>query len=379
MKKTGIFVLTLFFLAVSGFLSCKGKKEGAPQPEPVWHYIIESDNENIAFSTLDSLRDNEIPHGTAPAGKMVPWPHAPRITDITHSEKKVYCLVNRAGMVQSPDFSVKSRELKETLFNNYTAGYMVKSRGELFAHLYLNTFFDDTPSGKRIPLESPFIRILPDGAEVANSVFEDPEINLSAEGYYLVDLKRNSFNGDDSIWISAWKRSSADVVEFRYYSHENFLGRSSRQITETQYKQSTPLLSQTSLPVAVKNLALFVLEKNGRGNTVVDMVYRGENMDYPFSCLVFMRDAENGDYEKICATSEGEKYFASYGRNIYSHVDGDFFYLSGVEELPGKYSYTALFACNGLLYAAWEEQSFFLTGRAGLSIIDIERVDKIRQ
>lgn len=379
MKKTGIFVLTFLFLAVSGLQSCKEKKEGAPQPETVWHYIIESDNENIVFSALGSLQDNEIPHGTEPAGKMVPWPHAPRITDINQSEKKVYCLVNRAGITQSPDFSLKGRDLKGALFNSYTAGYMVKNRGELFAHLYLNAFFDDTLSGKRITLESPFIRILPDGAGVANSVFEYPETNLSAEGYYLVDLKRNSFNVGAVVWVSAWKRSSAEAAEFRYYSHENFLGRNSRQITEALYRQSASLLSQTSLPTAIKNLAAFLIEKNSRENTVVDMVYRDKKIDYPFSCLVAMPDAENGDYSRICATAEGEKYFASYDRNIYSHEEGDIFCFSGVEELPEKYSYTALFACNGLLYAAWEEQSFFLTGRAGLSIIDIERVDKIRQ
>jgi hypothetical protein len=94
--------------------------------------------------------------------------------------------------------------------------------------------------------------------------------------------------------------------------------------------------------------------------------------------------AEKDNYKKICMAlvnnynkSQNELYFITFDGKLYAvgYTEGSGAAINTLlEKLPQGYEYTALYANNSTLYAAWEEQMLFLTGFCGLLTIDLNRI-----
>ncbi|MCL2792910.1 MAG: hypothetical protein FWD87_07445 [Spirochaetaceae bacterium] len=314
---------------------------------------------------------------TMQARPLIPWPQAIRITDIAETENgTIVILINRKGVVSvcsnnegapfcgSEFFSTK---ITNESLAKFTSGKIITDNNFILCHIYADTFFNDN---FYVPL-SPFIKIDIDNKKSIHSQHNYPAI---INDFSLINLKKRDGN-----WFSAWKKVDAHATVFKYFMHNSSLGENAIEIAESRFKQANWFLNNSSLSDSIKKFISNIAKAEIDNNYIIEVELRSKDNPVVTTYLLGTAGSNSNHFEKMCIAIEEEKHFISYKGKIYFIENDSLYLLSGVEKLPPNFRYTVLYASGGILYAAWEEQSFFLTGASGLTIIDKKRVDKILQ
>lgn len=333
---------------------------------PVIHLLLETEpSDNTQWFREISFLGNS----QKAEAELYPWPLSVRISDIAGTDEGAAVCVNGKGIAFFSPAGGKSRisYIAVEDFAKKTTGNIIKKENSILCHIYKNTFFtDDLISDD----SAPFVEIDLKDNSVKKFVPESP---VFPSGYSLTEL-----NLKEEIWYSAWKQSDKSKTVFRYFTHTTPGGENLKEITEAVFKSSVRELDKSNAPVLLKKSLDHLLETKGGTKKIIDLTLRSPYLPAPVSYSVNSQNGNREKYEKINAAAGDEKYYFAYGKGIFTAENNKISMLE-IDKLPEDYYYTALYYQDGKLYAAWEQQQFYLTGEAGLSIIDEKKVDKITQ
>ena len=404
--------ICLLFILFFSFLqaSCSNKSDITSHEDkteyqnPVFIYLL-SDTPDQGKDAQEEWFYNvkDFSQITAQTRPLIPWPKAVRISDIAETENgTIVVFINKKGVVTLADYlagstsgngttgnatSIKlnkettgiiqkpslqeidffSSKITHESFANYTSGKIIINKNFALCHVYIDTFFDNNFSA---PL-SPFTEIDIDNKKSIYSQHNYPAITKS---FSLVNLKK----ADDK-WFSAWKKSDANGTMFKYLMHNSPLGENASEITESRFMHANQVLNKSNLPNILKDFISDITKVEINNNSIIEVELRSKDDPVVITYLLGIAGSDSSHYEKMCVSSEQGKYFISYKGEIYLIENDKLYCFSGVEKLPTDYNYTVLYSSGDTLYAAWEQQRFFLTGACGLTLIDKKRVDKIPQ
>jgi hypothetical protein len=313
----------------------------------------------------------------APAVLLRPWTEAVRVSDSgTDTAGNAILLINRLGILSftgspAPVFMHDIR-----LFGTTTAGSLVFCDNNPYFTLYRSSFFNEQAEQSSGPKEL--------------SSYTDEEQNRP----YLVRIDRTNttflpvltygdieapsgevtgtcYNG--TIWISSIKTTTADRTEFRYLS----------------WQPAAPL---ETFPAATRKGKIMA-------TGVTKDIYRTACSPIPFSRapdrlkLLFQRIPQELSFSVTCRTPGGSspRQYLHGSENTQTQAsaimsdtstaavfaDGTV-YISAQQQLafrlpalPAGFSYTDFCISGSYLAAAWEESSFYRTGRSGFIVISL--------
>ncbi len=344
-------------------------KADAEAVSPIVHLLLEREGGSKGWFREISLPGNKFRNKEA----LYPWPLSVRISDIAGTDYGTAVCVNRKGIAL---FGLSGGEgdisyFADENFAKKTTGNIIKKENSILCHIYKNTFFTDDYLSDD---SDPFVEIDLKGNTVKKYAPDKPTAYPSfLAGYSLTEL-----NLKEKIWYSAWKQSSKTKTLFRYFTHTTPEGENIREVTEQIFKSSIMELKESTAPVLLKENIVQLLEIMDGTNKIIDLTLRGPDMPAPLEYSAGSLNGNREKYEKINAAEGDGKYFFTYNKRIYTTENNKILMLE-IDKLPEDYFYTALSYQNGKLYAAWEQQQFYLTGEAGLSIINEKKVEKITQ
>jgi len=371
-KKSSIYLILLLLTCCTKNPSDSaqyGIKTDTEAASPIVHLLLEREGGYKGWFREISSPGNNLQLEEA----LYPWPLAVRISDIAGTDEGTAVCVNGKGAALfgmsggGDDIFYFTAEI----FAYKTTGNIIKKENSILCHIYKNTFFtgdylsDDYGPFVEIDLKGNTVKKYAPGNLTVHSSFPS--------GYSLTEL---NLKGKE--WYSAWKQSSKTKTMFRYFTHTTPEGENIREINEQIFKSSIMELNESTAPDLLKNSIVQLLEKMGGTNKIIDLTLRGPDMPAPLEYSAGNLNGNREKYEKINAAAGEGQYFFTYGKRIYT-VENNKIFMLEVDKLPQDYYYTALYWQNGKLYAAWEQQQFYLTGKAGLSIINEKKVDKITQ
>ena len=400
----------LFFLFLQ--TGCSNKSE-IPQnakqgyKKPVSIYLLSAASDPSFYRDLQAADKEEWFYSvkdfsiiTAREKPLVPWPRAVRISDIVETENgTIVILINKKGVAafqeigafqgagafqgtaavqKAADFQgdgFLSAKITDESFSNYTSGKIITNNNSILCHVYADTFFDENFSA---PL-SPFVEI---DIDKKKSTYTKHNYPVSTNDYSLINLKKINDK-----WFSAWKKSNAKETLFKYFVHSSHLGENAGEIAESKFMLADQFLNNSNLPDTLKKFISNITKPEISNNSIIEVEIRSKDNQVVTTYLMGTAGSDSSHYEKMCVSPEraealagsAGRYFISYKGGIYFIENNNVYLLSGVEKLPNNYRYTVLYASEEMLYAAWEQQRFFLTGACGFTLIEKKRVDKIQQ
>lgn len=377
---------SVFFIAFFIFLatSCSKKNELPPQEIPVqaqtfsWYAFTQNSFEKIA-----KLSD-------APVVPAKPWTEAVRISSISCAASadkadgmpEGYAVVNRCGILVFKGDSVELCS-DSALFSGKTAGNLVFFSDIPFFSVYRSTFFNDA-DGKKTQDFTPFlIQFTPDQRIFYPVVTVQ---NLGFDSRYEI----TDFIWDGTVWTCSAKASENEKTVFSYCTF---------QPKEPLYA-ITPENAGSSLLVAESSAVKFrgaqeTLDFSNAPARIKELLGSlPETADFSLSCYT-----AGGHSPRVFVSAHNKKSSASQllANALLSEnwcgvlfEDGTFFLKGALFSRPvmngGKpvalklpkllagYVYSGFTVSGSYLYAAWEETSFFKTGRSGFICVDLDAV-----
>ena len=346
-----------------------------------WYYFS-----NITFNRIDRPQN-------APLQNHKPWTEAIRISSANNSAEvdersTAYAVVNRLGMIKfeeeaiflSPDVS---------LFSDRTAGNLVFMNNTPLFSVYKSAFFNDTivePEYKKNDSAHLFLVQFDPVTKIAypivncNNITDKP--NSEITDFYWNGLE----------WCCSIKTITETRNEFSYVKFKPLVplltlspssATSSISVTETNveyFRASKNQLDYENAPDRIKKLVLgfekkvpFTIEvKNAGGASPRIYTNNGKN-----------GSKFNGERElsakAILSQSWSAALFEDGTLFLEGALPGRHILRSGkpvamrLPKLPAGYVYSDFVISGTTLYAAWEESSFYKTGRSGFLQVNLDR------
>ena len=355
------------FLSCVALLSCSASARQAPHEAPgqargpaalarmsepgTWYLL---DNGRLRESA--GPEDKNIP--------FLPWTVQSRVAAFLQVGGRLFVAVNGWGVIalQADPLTVSDAASLEdrTLFEGRTINGMYAEGREVLVDLYRNTLFD-TPA----PLSPPasLARIDPETGAIAGEA-----LPLTKAGWEASDV----VHLPDGRWAMAWKRTTADRVEFKYETFAPEKG-TEQAMSRTAFLGSYGYREIDKAPGPLQEINAAVTVPAGRA-TVIDYLVKGPALAWvdryragPAKKL-FSGDAE---LLTVPVFREGSVFFALVADGVV--VAGGVSRLARplvipLPALPPGYSYTDLWSDGKRLVVSWERQRFTEVGAAGLFV-----------
>lgn len=393
--KSGIFVLFSLVL-----FSCAKKTETAEDviTEKIitthkWYYINANE-----FETIKKPEE-------APRAIKKPYTESIRISGIgqtaaideygnKNAVPKAYALVNHLGIIELNGDEAQLHKDK-MIFNDFTSEGIVFMNGNPVFSLYKDSFFNETLSSSLSShSDEQDISVLVQYDTRANTFFpiiNSDTLKLSAASQI------SDYHWDGNFWYYCIKTSHDNKTEFSYIKWKPIASLLSilpdqssidadrnvdtkskislSKSSETEFRKMKEIKNYSEAPDRVKKLLAYLPK------------------DFPFSITVKTaggpspRKYENKIDDQLQAEGiiqlsdtwigavfkDGTMYFAGAltGKRILNNSKPIALRLP---KLPEGYIYTDFGISGDTLYVAWEESSFYETGRSGLLSVDLAQV-----
>ena len=385
-----IFKLPLILLLTTApllFCGCKKKQAQLPVQNAIsveitktnhaWYYFT-----NTSFHVVD--RPQNAPHQA-----QKPWTETIRISSANNAgtnntDIKAYAIVNRLGVISFEDANM-SLSMDTNLFTDRTAGNLVFVNNTPVFSIYKSAFFNDTilaPDYKKDNSAHLFLLQFDPIAKISYPIINCNNItdkdNSEVTDFY--------WNGND--WACSIKTISDTRNEFSYIT----------------FKPQVPLLV-LSPSTASNNLTIKEIDADYFRNCRIHHNYNnspdrikkllsGFDTKLPFIIEVknsggssprIYENSVSGSTEKelnakaILSASWSAALFEDGTLFLEGALPGKHILRSGMPvairlpKLPVGFVYSDFVISGTTLYAAWEESSFFKTGRAGFLQVNLER------
>ena len=380
------FILTIFLTPLL-FCACKKQQEQLPVQNAISLEITKSNHAWYYFSNTNYHYIDKPQH--APAAAQKPWTESIRISSANNesctqnSDSKAYAVVNRLGILSFNDDAIYLSP--DTIFSNRTAGNLVFLNNNPVFSVYKSAFFNDTiltPEYKNDGSAHLFLLQFDPAAKVSYPLINCNNITDKTNSE-ITDFYWNGLE-----WCCSIKTISDTKNEFSY----------------VRFKPLVPLLS-LSPSTADDKISIEECDADFFRNCKVQYNYSdspdrikkllaGFDKKLPF--IIEVKNAGGSSPRIFQNTVEGSSEKDLHAKAILSanwsaalFEDGTLF-LEGA--LPGKhilrsgmpvairlpklpvgFIYSDFVISGTTLYAAWEESSFYKTGRAGFLQVNLER------
>jgi hypothetical protein len=377
-----------YFSAVLPLLilfSCSKTKQLDTEPSDV--LLTAADHAWYSFSNGAIV--NIAGPGDAPVQAEKPWTEAVRISSASCAAGNgsimpaAYAIVNRTGMLV---FNGDKMHLyaDTDLFADRSADNIVFQNDTPLFSLYKSSFFNATLKNKTQEDKlHPFLAQFDTSSHIVYPVISCANLGLGAES------EVTDYIWDGSKFICSVKTQKNSKTDFQYLSVQPEIPLLS--LTPVNAKKGL-LISQTDkesfrsqkipkpfaaapaqlikmLSVLPGSTAFYITCSTAGGHTPRQYLKQPQNDD---SIPLNARALLAGTY--VCAMfSDGTTYIsgALFGRNIIQNGKTCAFRLP---KLPAGYEYAAFTISGTTMYAAWEETSFYKTGRSGFISVDLDRI-----
>ncbi len=384
-KKTFIITasLTSIFLC-----ACTKKVNQLPAQNAVSVEITKTNHAWYYFSN-NSYHLTDKPTNT-PLVIPRPWTESTRISSAnnaaeSHGEvSKAFAVVNRLGILSfENEFITLSPDIN--LFTDRTAGNLVFSRNTPIYSVYKSSFFNDTilaPDYKKDASAHLFLLQFDSKANISYPILNCNNISDK------INSEVTDFYWDGNTWICSLKTISDTRNEFSYitfYPNSPLLSISPStatnliQIKESDaesFRKAKSQLDYSSAPERIKKLLAgfdtklpFIIEvKNAGGSS--PRIYANSLPD---------NSEKELNAKAILSQSWSAALFEDGTLFIEGALPGKHILRSGkpvairLPKLPVGYIYSEFVISETTLYAAWEESSFYKTGKAGFLQVNLER------
>ncbi len=370
------------------FCSCKKKQPQAPVQNAISVEITKSNHSWFYFSN-NNIHSIEKPQN-APLQVPKPWTEAIRISSANNegasaiSNTRAFAIVNRLGIISFDNENIElSRD--SNLFTDRTAGNLVFLNNTPVFSVYKSAFFNDTildPNYKKDSTAHLFLLQFDSTAKISYPIINcnnlTDKINSEVTDFY--------WNGID--WCCSIKTISDSKNEFSYIKFKPLIpllalspstaeDKISVEECDVDFFRSCKLHNNYSdAPDRIKKLLAgfdyrlpFIIEVKTSGGT---------------SPRVFENNIANSTEKELNAKAI---LTATWSAALFE--DGTLFIEGALPEkhilrsgkpvaiklpkLPAGFVYSDFVISGTTLYAAWEETSFYKTGRAGFLQVNLER------
>ncbi|MBO7136163.1 MAG: hypothetical protein J6V73_06005, partial [Spirochaetaceae bacterium] len=377
-----ILSIMLFFT----FIGCKQAEEPTQtelteaQENPVEETIKYIPVLRWSAFTKDGIVEIESP-SELPTQIFRPWTETLRVSGAAKINNNSYFLINRLGLALLPDSLENQPELitDAMYFTDTTASNLVSVENNPVFHVYRNSFFNSKAS------EAPLPFLIQYRAE--NKIFfpllrvTDLELNPEAETVHLMY--------DGSSWAASFKTSTQDKINFTYlqfFSYEPLISLTGmpkpgqiqkQELSIDLFKQIVCNYEFEKAPERVRKLLAQIPPKFS-----LDLYYSSEKTGTPVN-YVRQGSAENALLFKgavkdfgtciISLFEDGTTYFSGALPNNYILRNGKPVVFR-LPKLPKGFIYNDFVISGNILYAAWEEEFFYQTARAGFISVDLKKL-----
>lgn len=367
-----ILAITLFSLS-----SCARQQTSAPETLPAtethrWYAFTGSGFESV-----------DLPQ-RAPSVLARPWTEAVRISSAVAvpqsgatSRYLAYALVNRLGLLCFSQDGIEFYE-DSSIFANESAASLLFVKGEPLFSLYQSTFFSSGLDNEETIFSSrPFLVYFDPQSRIFFPLVSYENLNLEESDQITGVL----WDGDT--WVCAAKSASEDGVDFTYFCWNSVVPLldlspaiqssvfSFENITEAQYQElNMPRMFRES-PQELQDLASSLPEELSFYVTYHD--------SSGISAKSYLKgDGEGSILNARASLSSPAKYSVIVFEDgtTYIQKTGDPSSKVGFKLplLPQNYIYGEEVIAGDTLYVAWEETSFFETGRAGFISVNLNEI-----
>ena len=362
-------------------ISCSKKEKVnlLPVSEEITEISVNAKDHFWYYLTENSIEEIDLPQH-APETLLKPWTEAVRISSFASLPAKnassfdAYALVNRSGMIA---FKKDSQTLycDTSIFSLDTADSIVFSDSTPVFYLYRSTFFNEKSSSQNDTIHSsrPFLVEFNSDSRIFYPLVSYANLNL------LETDQISGFFWNGTKWACSVKSTVENGVEFSYFSWEPvieltdlspalnkdvFVFSSSseaeyRGLNMPQLFENAPLKLKKLLSSIPEEFPFYVSFRDESGTSPVSYFQQG-NGSVPLNACAFCAPAS--DY--IAAVfEEGTTYLF----NTATEKSTAF----RLPRLPAGWKYTEAAVSGQRLLAAWEENDFYKTGRAGFISVDL--------
>lgn len=376
------FLMPLF--AITFFSSCS-RKNIAETNTPI--QLGSNDHSWYYFPAEGGVSKIDLPQN-APVIPPKPWTEAVRISSAAcalgngQTMPAGYAVVNRRGILV---FGGSQNELvaDASLFASRTAGNIVFQDDVPLFSLYKSSFFNDE-YGRTLDSLHPFLVQFDTSSKVCYPLVSCANLSLSDES------EITDFVWDGTVWLCSVKKTTSERSDFSYISWQaetpllslspadngthllvNTAKRDDfRALKEPQPFSTAPKRLKRLIETAADRVVFQVVCYTAGGHSP-----RSYTTSNPFSesDVTLSANACLADTWAACLFQDGTFYItgALYDRQIMNNSHNVALRLP---KLPAGYMYTDFTISGTSLYAAWEESSFYQTGRAGFLLVDLDSV-----
>lgn len=377
-------ILILFFLT-----SCSKKNNSSVKNIEALSNIeeIHSSHQWFYFDG-DSIKETSSLQNV-PSVAEKPWTEAVRISSAAslphkHSNQyKAYALLNRCGLIAFTEDSAELFKDNSLFLDNSVQGLVFSSESPVF-YLYRSTFFFDedkvSKSSSSVQTVRPFL----------------VEFDFNSKNFYpLVSYqnmkleKEDQITGcfwDGSVWVVAAKNADEKESQFKYLywkpplalgdlnpalGGENFFIRRS---TEEEYLSvcmpklfnKAPSELKSLLSSLPENFSFYISYRDDSGTSPVSYYQEGSFKDSSLQLVNASAMVSSALEYSLVLFADGT-VFAKNNLDLKTRA-------FRLPKLPDGFVYGDFAIAGSVMYAAWEEASFWQTKRAGfikLSLSDI--------
>jgi len=378
-----ITVLSLCF----SFISCKKKPEETNiiktekielnKTNHTWYYFTQKE-----YQKIDKIQ-------YVPKTQFIPWTEAVQISSANSSsfsgEDHAYAVVNRLGILSFDGENI-SLSKDENIFTDRTAGNLNFFNGTPVFSVFKSAFFNDTIKDydyKQSDSQHLFLIQFDTISKISYPLVNCN--NLTKESNSEV----TDFSWDGINWNCCIKTISESKTNFSYVNWKPvstlltlspITANSNISITESnqdEFRSKKEIQDYKASPERIKNLLsgfsgntnfqIEVKTSGGSSSRIFENIVSSETSDKPlFATAILAQSWSAALFEDGTLFLEGAlpgKHILRNGKPVAVRLP----------KLPADFVYSHFIISGTTLYAGWEENAFFKTGRSGFIQVNLDK------
>lgn len=312
--------------------------------------------------------------------EMLPWTAQERISDIAYSSDSIVMTINGYGAlvidVHDPSHPRFDYRIDRDFFINRTLTTMVPLGNDVFCHFYINSFLDPDP-----------YRSIITPTEHVNFTLLRLKDNRRSFTPYPMPLQKDR-RGFEAVgfvpatktrWYLEWKLSGTGYTLFEY-SIFDLAGKNETPSSRSEYRAAYNFtdLASASVPAPMRTLCDHIARSLRQDDKVTsyhfNVKHKETNLVERFIHKAAVDESDpNFEIVNVRLFTDGVAIVGIAGNNRIASVsvNGGTVTETGLPGLPDGYEYTMVFLHGRTAYCAWEENSFYKTGNAGLVTVQL--------
>ena len=378
-------VLFSLFILVS-LISCGKDKKSMIDPQMPSYSVAKADHNWYCFNDRDFVKIAGPQY--APVNSILPWTEAVRISSANNAAaetggNKAYAVVNRLGILCFENDNITlARDV--SLFSDRTAGNLNFVNDTPVFSVFKSAFFNDTildPSYKMDESQHLFLVQFDETAKISY-----PIVNCNN----IIDLKNSEvtdYYSDGERWLCSVKSVVDGQIIFSYInwyptlpllSLSPVMASQNIVVSESDvdtFRAKKAMLDYKDAPLRIRQML------NGFSNKIpftLDVKSAGGNSSRIYENKLPDSKEQELNSSAIIADSWSGVLFEDGTFFIEGALPGKHILRDGktvairLPKLPNGFIYSNFVISGTKMYVAWEESSFYKTGRSGFLCVDLE-------